>query len=1302
MYKRTVYFVIILSLFLTFDLFAVESNGYPSPHYPYIRYTVDNGLPQSIISSLVQDAYGFLWLATNEGAARFDGSSFQVFNEENGYPFRLVTGIIEKEPGIMWISTISNGVWELHNNKLRKISLNGALSTLHINFMIKTYDNEILIGAEPGGLYVVKNDSLILHLDERKGEIVSKILCGAKDYNGNYWVGSFDSGLQAFDGTKLISHLTTKDGLPSNEIRTILPLPSGEVWIGTNRGFFIKGRPDLTRMLNRLFPEVFVSSIYTPNNQDIWINLATKPGGVLHFKNDRLMEILHANDGFYSKSTLIDEQGALFIGTYRGLYVYPNRNFENFGKESGLTDTYIRAIGKDPAGNVLIATKSDGIFKLAGQNFEKLAFLDEALRGNSVHDIKPINNQLWLATTRGLFIVENNRLIQNKWTHFFKGMYLRRFELIDGDWYIVAHRALYKIRNDSLIDLSYNLKKRRVSIWGVAKDKKDRLIIATNGNGLQFLDNQTWRQLHPPDSLEQFFAIRPDEDNNLYIGNSKGLCKWDGSHFELLLPLNKTVWDVLPTQTEIWALTSYGLYKMQNGRVRIYNKKNGLVTTEFNMGARCMTDHNDYWFGGVDGLVHYYKKKNYPDLVPKFYINAIELEDSLFNYPFPAEIVLPSSKNALRFHLNKIDFGNGPSLKLAYWLKGFDQDTVFLSDSKVQYVDYTNLPDGAYTFLLFLADPFTHQIVAQRSVSFIILRPWYKTNLFIFSAALLMLGLIYVIVHARESYLKRRNLLLEQQVLERTEDIRQSYKLLKKETEQRKKAQASLREERRQLEITLKSIGDGVVRTDLEGKILLLNDSAGKILGISIKEAMGKTLNEILQLKDEDENTEIHLPEYVQQWEDQENAPPYFYALLTSSDSKEKKFLNISWSKIKGENGEGSGYVWVFRDISAERQLENEILKSQKLESIGLLAGGIAHDFNNILAGILGNAQLAKLNWQERQDIQKYLDGIEEAAQNASRLTKQLLTFAKGGEPVKEIISLKKILIENVEFALRGSNVSCKFIIDDDLWPVEADKGQINQAINNLVINAIQAMPGGGQLVVKAKNCNKKEIAHLMPEIEKEHYVEIQITDTGLGIQRENLDKIFDPYFTTKQRGSGLGLATTYAIIKKHGGHIKVDSELGRGTTFTIWLPAFPEQDVVEKKQDMKIDSFKGKRVLVMDDEEFILELMGSFLEMIGVEAEFAKDGEEAIEKYKQALEKKQRFDAVIMDLTIRGGMGGKEAISQILKIDPSAKVIVASGYSTDSLLANFQHHGFVGRLSKPFTLDELNKVLGEALNSDQ
>jgi len=381
-----------------------------------------------------------------------------------------------------------------------------------------------------------------------------------------------------------------------------------------------------------------------------------------------------------------------------------------------------------------------------------------------------------------------------------------------------------------------------------------------------------------------------------------------------------------------------------------------------------------------------------------------------------------------------------------------------------------------------------------------------------------------------------------------------------------------------------------------------------------------------------------------------------------------------------------------------KRRMEEERLKMNKLESIGMLAGGIAHDFNNILTTILGNISLAKIYL--KNDIKKVdakINEAEKALFRARDLTQQLLTFSRGGVPVKKTILLEPLIKESVLFALRGSSVQVNFNISEDIFPTDVDEGMIGQAINNLIINAVQAMPDGGSIDVAVDNIileNKTTIEGL--QLEKDSYVKITIKDHGIGISNEHIAKIFDPYFTTKEKRTGLGLATTFSIIQKHGGHITVNSELDIGTIFNIYLVASPEHITINRKTNKPV--YGQGKILIMDDDEDILNIAGEMLSTLGYEVEYAKNGVEAIDKYKKMLEQNNPFDLVIMDLTIPGGMGGKDAIKGLLALDRHVKAIVSSGYSDDPIMGNHTEYGFVGVALKPYKLNELSEIVQKAI----
>ena len=377
--------------------------------------------------------------------------------------------------------------------------------------------------------------------------------------------------------------------------------------------------------------------------------------------------------------------------------------------------------------------------------------------------------------------------------------------------------------------------------------------------------------------------------------------------------------------------------------------------------------------------------------------------------------------------------------------------------------------------------------------------------------------------------------------------------------------------------------------------------------------------------------------------------------------------------------------------------MEEELLKLKKLESLGVLAGGIAHDFNNFLTVILGNISYARMAKDERTQAAEALVEAEEACSQAQGLTQQLLTFSRGGEPVKELLQLDKIIKDTTQFALHGSNVNCRFEIEKDLWPVEADKGQLGQVMSNLVINAIQAMAEGGKMEVGAVNVELEEgeIAALPGG----RYVKMTVKDRGVGIPEEHLKNIFDPYFTTKQKGSGLGLATVYSIVTKHSGMIRAESEPGAGTTFSLYLPAAKEEPGEEKVID---DVIMGEgTVLLMDDEKQIRKLGVRLLEKLGYQVQAAADGEEAVAKFVEARKTGKPFAAVILDLTVRGRRGGEAALKKLKEIDPGVRAIVSSGYSTDSVMSDHDKYGFSGVIAKPYRVEVLSRVMRRVIEGD-
>ncbi len=500
---------------------------------------------------------------------------------------------------------------------------------------------------------------------------------------------------------------------------------------------------------------------------------------------------------------------------------------------------------------------------------------------------------------------------------------------------------------------------------------------------------------------------------------------------------------------------------------------------------------------------------------------------------------------------------------------------------------------------------------------------------------------------------------------------------------ERKKAEEELKVRHSLLVGVMEGTTDAVFVKDVEGRYIIINEATSRAMGKSVNEIIGKTDMAIFSTDAGQQLMEID--KKIMSEGKTQSVEEY------TMSGNVKRLWQTTKGVYRDAEGKATGIFGVARDITERRQLEEERQKAHKLESIGILAGGIAHDFNNLLAAIRNNVYLSKILSDRESEVYENMESTEKILHRATNLTQQLLTFAKGGTPVKKISSIIELIKESAEFVMRGSNVKCEYNVADNIWPVEVDEGQMNQVIHNLILNGVQSMPKGGTIRISTENSNLTSEAAI--PLQEGKYVKIVIQDEGIGIAEEDLKNVFDPYFTTKEMGRGLGLSTTYSIINNHGGHISVESIIGTGTTFTIYLPASEKQfEEIKKIEDISIAG-KGK-VLIMDDEEVIRTSVEKLLTYSGYEIECAEDGDEAIARYKKAMEASKPFDAVMLDLTVRGGMGGKEAVKKLREIDPNVKAIVASGYSNDPVLANFKEYGFVGVFAKHDETEELGKTL--------
>lgn len=552
-------------------------------------------------------------------------------------------------------------------------------------------------------------------------------------------------------------------------------------------------------------------------------------------------------------------------------------------------------------------------------------------------------------------------------------------------------------------------------------------------------------------------------------------------------------------------------------------------------------------------------------------------------------------------------------------------------------------------------------------------------------------GEIYPLKH-----LEDRNRQLEALVAERTgqlseanENLMQANEDLAREIEERKKAEELLSYAISLTNASLESTADGILVVNRNGEIARWNRKFVELWRVPEELLVTDVKDPVLAyITSRMAQPDAFLAKVRELYEHPEASSQ---DLLTLADGR----LFDRYSQPLEIGDEIVGRFWSYRDVTEHKKHQQEQLKIEKLESLGLLAGGIAHDFNNILTGVMGNVSFAQMFLDPSHKAFKPLAEAEKASLRATELAHQLLTFARGGQPIRKTISLQNIVNESVELVLSGSNVKGIVDIPDATHAVDADEGQLSQVLYNIIINASQAMPGGGTLTVSAQNETLADANAMF--LRPGSYVRLTISDQGCGMPEEVMTKIFDPYFTTKSAGNGLGLASAYSIINKHGGNIGVDSAIGRGTTFTIHLPSIGEtysELATEITARGAAERHGGGSILVMDDDAMIRDFAAMMLSELGYRVMTCTDGAEAIRLYEHALQSECPFGAVIMDLTIPGGMGGKEAARQLLAVDAKAKLIVSSGYSNDPIMSDYPAYGFSAAVAKPYRINDLGQVL--------
>ncbi len=1253
----------ILHLILTAVFVVLAAAPAVAQQYHFHTYNEVDGLPSSTVLDIAQDQHGFIWFATARGLSRFDGVEWDHFGSFGSRQTSKHIFVGRDNRDRMWtvslggrltVSVYDESVWreiELPEDKF-----------------FERHHTSFALGETPNG-------DPFLAMANRHGVVA--VWCTGQ---WRFFQTGTKLGNMAFAGGGL--NVATTEGLyvidpatwtvsPTTLTEPITAVAAAfdgiGLWVVGNDWVGI-GAPDNMQVL----ADDLRLELVAPSEGSS--ALADQTGG-LYFGDQSQVYFFHPRYGLEqvarvnglqslgATNFLLDREGHVWVAGLRGVSKLTNRSLAGYDTRHGLLDDEVSAILIKRDGQMVLghfggltflnSPPHTVAFGYDNPNLERVSDLAESPTG-----------EVWFAADRlgvGKILPDGTAGFLPPEAGLSPGAYSLLFDR-KGQMWVGTNQFLqrYNGQNFETVDFTEFAGQRALLIRRIVEASDGSIYIASGHFGVFRLKDGVLKSFStvPGERTQNAYCLFETAAGEMLVGTVAGLCMIRGDELvKVAAPwpeIERPVYGILAdARGRIWFGTDNGVLRWDGQDVVHLTNRDGLLGTETNRDALKMGPNRDIWIGTDRGLTVYRAEFDEPILAPPLLeITSVAFDGKPHDVVEPARLTGPVMAIDVKFR--GVTFKDESHIRFMTWLENFEETWQGPDLLPGRSVRYTNVPPGTYRFHVRMQTAQGKFTSTASSMEIVILPPltarWWFV-LMVAAAVLVFLWLFASFMSGRR-YAKR----MKVQVHERTAELERSEK--------------NVRDESRRLAATLTSISDGVITLDSVDRVVMCNSAAEQMLGCGEHNLQGRELAEVM-----DVTPRVSL----------RAGAPTIHTL--SGDEGRLSWIEISVAPLAGSNEQARGTVLAFRDITARREMDNQRVRAQQLESLGVLAGGIAHDFNNLLTIILGNVSLVEEATEIGPREHSQLNKVKTATETARNLTEQFLTFAKGGDPDLMPTSLPHVIRQAATLALSGASASCKLDLAPDLWNVEVDRGQMGQVLNNLFLNASQAMDGGGTVFVRGRNT----------QLGNENWVQLEVHDQGSGMAKEELARIFDPYYTTKEQGTGLGLAIAHSIVRRHGGRLSVISEPGQGSVFTLALPAtsVPVQDDLPPAETVELPP---SRILVMDDEKDLLDVCGRLLQGLGQTCVVTTDGRQALQMYESAMAVDMRFDAVIMDLTVPGGMGGKEAVQLLLEIDPRAAVIVSSGYSNDPVLANCRQYGFQGALKKPFDKAALKQVLARVL----
>ena len=1318
--------------------------------YAHETWGAKDGLPEGPVLALQEARDGFLWLGTLSSIVRFDGLRFVPYEENRlglGH-YSHARDLLETQDGSLY-AALAGGVARGDHGRFDFYDEHAGLDHPFVYALAPGPAGGIWLGTGGTGVWQLRDGKFTRHPAYLKNPALpSQVNDLAVGFDGTLWVAT-DNGVVEL-GTE-IRVLTTADGLPSPAVRVLTFDRRGGLWAGTRRGLseWHDGRFRAYTTKDGLSNDD-VSALYGDRAGDLWIG--TYEGGLDRLSNGRIEQAApggaSANGGVFAFTE--DRQGALWVGTGQGLERYREGAFVTSGTAAGFGNEEILNLAPRRAGGLWALDGAGALFVYEDGRARQVAKPGTIVGGGMLGLYEPEDGSLWVGG--------------QKLHHFHDGNW-ETYEHPGGEFaMMIADKGgllVAQTAGDGTSTLAH-LEGGRftpvptpeplVHIQRLVRDREGRLWISTGGTGLLRIGPEGSRLFRARDGLPRdvVYGLAEDEAGNVWVATRGGMARIRGDRVDNLsaidgLPTRAPLHVQLDETGALWVAADDGIRRIpldelvaaaegqtRSVSARWFTLADGLKSLEFSWrsGGAARTPDGRLWFATGRGL-----SVVDPRALPRVADPpAVQIEELVVGgraAEVAPAISIGAGRERIEIRYTAPSITDAAALEFRYRLVGYDADWVEAKSRRVAY--YTGLPAGDYTFRAAVRRLGGAWGTDAAELVMRIAPRWNETglarSLYVSVAALLLLGLYRFRVRGMrlqkevllkqvgertvelraevaerrnaEEQVRRLNAELEARVRDRTAELETANLALAADVTARQRTEAALADEKEKLSVTLRSIAEGVVTVDVEGRILMMNPVAERLTGWTSANAASRLLAELFPLTDRFSRSPLKQDPVSRVLAGCELIGSEIAWALATGPEQRQILVDVSAAPIHDGKGRVVGAVLVFRDVTEKIRVDEQIQKTQKLEAVGILAAGIAHDFNNLLTGIFGHVDLARAALPAGSTALRWLDEVLEALENARSLAGQLLTYSSGGAPSTASHSLRELLDRSARFVLSGSGVSVDLAVPEDLWRCEVDPLQIRQVVDNLVLNARQAMPRGGHLKIAARNTELGPGG--WPGVAPGRYVEVAVSDDGPGIAEAIRDRVFEAFFTTKSTGTGLGLATVRSIVAQHGGAVDFECPAAGGTTFRLLLrvadTAAASPPTFERGR--RAEPTPGRaRVLVMDDEAPIRKLIKVGLGMEGYEVEVSSEGSEAVALHERARAAGCPFDLVILDLTVAGGMGGVDTLAKLRAVDPGLRAIASSGYSRDQTLSDPAAAGFDGILPKPYKLDELATVVALVLST--